>query len=259
MLNFQAYQAAFTAHIRNPAINKKPTRVNDKRMAVYREIVFNNFIGSVSACFPVLLSIIGKRRFKQLARNCFSQHNFNSPFFREIPKALVDFLQTCDLTQENLPAFTAQLAHYEWAELFVSTLKTHETATEKLNGLVHDLLEKALKLNPAYLLVSYDFPVHTLSKKYQPTAPAPIFLLLIRNAAFEVKFIQLNPLTFELLQIIETQACTGRQALLQIAEKMQHPQPETIVAFGRQTLEDLFEQEAIFVASTKISTQQPQL
>lgn len=246
MLAFQEYQAAFTAHIRNPLENKKPARVNDKRMAIYREIVFNNFLSSVSACFPVLRDILGKRQFKHLVKACFFQQHFTSPLFREIPKTFVDFLQNLNLTQQNLPAFTAQLAHYEWAELFVSTLKTYETATEKLNGL---LLENALKLNPAHLLVRYDFPVHALSKKNQPTAPAPTFLLLIRNAAFEVKFIQLNPLTFELLQILETQACTGRQALLQIAEKMQHPQPETIVEFGRQILEDLFEQGVMCAAA----------
>lgn len=245
MLGFQQYQAHFTAHIRNHADNKKPARVNDKRMAVYREIVFNNFYSSVSACFPVLLSILGKRRFKQLVKACFFQQNFTSPFFRELPKALVDFLQNLNLTQQNLPAFTAQLAHYEWAELFVSTLKTEDFSESIQIQFPHDVIENAIKLNPAHMLVNYDFPVHVLSKKHQPTAPTPTFLLLIRNADFELKFIHLNPLTFELLQIIEAKNCTGRQALLQIAATMQHPQPETIVEFGRQILEDLFAQGAI--------------
>lgn len=245
MLAFQVYQAAFTAHIRNPLEHKKPARVNDKRMAVYREIVLNNFVGSVSACFPVLRDILGKRQFKRLVRHCFFQQHFTSPFFREIPKTFVDFLQPLNLTQHNLPTFTAQLAHYEWAELFVSTLKTENISENFKTALPHDLLDNVLQLNPAHLLVSYDFPVHALSKKYQPTAPNPTFLLLIRNAQFEVKFIQLNPLTFELLKIIEAKACTGRQALLQIAEKIQHPQPKTIVEFGRQILEDLFAQGAV--------------
>lgn len=97
MLAFQQYQAAFTTHIRNPKKNHKPARVNDKRMAVYREIVFNNFYGSVSACFPVLHSILGVRRFKQLVRTCFFHQQFTSPFFREIPKTFVDFLAFFDL------------------------------------------------------------------------------------------------------------------------------------------------------------------
>lgn len=247
MLAFQQYQAAFTAHIRNPSDHKKPVRVNDKRMAVYREIVFNNFYGSVSACFPVLHDILGIRRFKQLVRACFFHQQFTSPFFREIPKTFVDFLASFDLKKNGLAVFSAQLAHYEWAELYVSTLKTQAIQPAQLDeNLAENLLEKSLSLNPAHLLVSYDFPVHMLSKKHQPTEQMPTFLLLYREAAFNVKFIQLNPLTFELLQIVEAQPCSGRQALLKIAEKMQHPQPETIVEFGRHILEDLLKQGAVF-------------
>lgn len=248
MLAFQQYQAAFTAHIRNPAENKKPARVNNKRMAVYREIVFNNFVGSVSACFPVVHDILGKRRFKKLVRACFFQQQFSSPFFREIPKSFVDFLAAFDLNKISLPLFTAQLAHYEWAELYVSTCDTQAIQPEHL---VEDLLEKPLELNPAHLLVNYDFPVHMLSKKHQHTEQIPTFLLLYRDTAFNVKFMQLNPLTFELLQIIEKQTYTGRQALQQLAEKMQHPQPETIVAFGQQILEDLFRQQAVYFSAPK--------
>lgn len=245
MLAFQQYQAEFTAHIRNPKKNHKPARVNDKRMAVYREIVFNNFYGSVSACFPVLHNILGVRRFKQLVRTCFFHQQFTSPFFREIPKTFVDFLASFDLKGNGLPIFSAQLAHYEWAELYVSTLKTQAVKLDV--NLVENILEKSLNLNPAHLLVNYDFPVHMLSKKQQPTEQMPTFLLLFRNAEFEVKFMQLNPITFELLQIIEAQSCTGQQALQQLAEKMQHPEPDVIVGFGRQILEDLLKQSAIVV------------
>lgn len=246
MLAFQQYQAAFTAHIRNPSERKKPARVNDKRMAVYREIVFNNFYGSVSACFPVLQDILGIRCFKKLVRTCFFHQQFTSPFFREIPKTFVDFLDSYDLENNGLPIFTAQLAHYEWAELYVSTLKTQTIQPEQQEeNLAENILEKSLSLNPAHLLVNYDFPVHMLSKKHQPIEPTQTFLLLFRNAEFEVKFMQLNPITFELLQIIEAQSCTGQQALQQLAEKMQHPQPDVIVGFGRQILEDLLKQSAI--------------
>lgn len=246
MLGFQHYQAAFTAHIRNPSEQKKPARVNDKRMAIYREIVFNNFYSSVSACFPVLLDILGKRRFKNLIRRCFFAQQFTSPLFRELPKTFVDFLQSFDLEQNGLPAFTAQLAHYEWTELAISTMETQASPVENLKA---DLLEHPLTLNPAHMLVSYDFPVHLLSKKHQSATPIPTFLLLFRNPSFEVKFIQLNPLTFELLQCIQAEPLSGRQALLNIAEKMQHPQPETIVQFGQQILEDLSNQDAIRIVT----------
>ncbi len=78
----QAYQAAFTAHLRQPALHAKPAGIDAKRMRVYREIVFNNFYASVSACFPVLRDILGKRRFSKLVRQCFATQPFNSPLFK---------------------------------------------------------------------------------------------------------------------------------------------------------------------------------
>jgi hypothetical protein len=244
MLAFQEYQTQFTAHIRNPNHSKKPDHVNNKRMAVYREIVFNNFFSSVSACFPVLHDILGKRRFKQLVRNCFFQQHFTSPFFREIPKAFVDFLAQYNLKENGLPAFTAQLAHYEWAELYISALNTKATEydNENVNA---NLLDHQLGLTPAHLLVQYDYPVHTLSKKHQPTAQTPTFLLLYRNPEFTIKFIQLNPLTFELLHIIHRQSCTGREALQQIAAKTPALPLEAVMTFGQVILQDLVQQRAL--------------
>ena len=74
MLDFQRYQIAFTAHIRDPNANKKPARVQDTRMAIYREIVFNNIFSTVSACFPVCKSIMGTRAWRKLARAFFANH-----------------------------------------------------------------------------------------------------------------------------------------------------------------------------------------
>ena len=120
MLAFQKYQLEFTAHIRNPAANKKPAKVKDARMAVYREIVFNNIFGSVSTCFPVCKSILGARAWKKLVREFFAQHQATTPIFREIPQQFLQFLKTT----KNLPDYFEQLAHYEWVELAVASQPT---------------------------------------------------------------------------------------------------------------------------------------
>ena len=66
MLDFQHYQQTFTAHIRNPKVHKKPAGVVAARMAVYRAAVFNNIFESVSVCFPVCQTAIGKRAWRAL-------------------------------------------------------------------------------------------------------------------------------------------------------------------------------------------------
>ncbi len=243
MLMFQQYQAQFTTHIRNPQANKKPARVANKGMAVYREIVFNNMFASVSACFPVCRQILGARAWHKLVRGFFAEHGSNTPFFREIPAQFLKYLDT-----QAIAEHLQQLAHYELAELHLSTLHTE---TLPVSAQCNLLNERPI-LNPAHLLLEYDYPVHMLSKRHKTAEPAPTHILMYRNDAFEIKFIVLNAITYQLLSKIQQKAICGQQALLEIAKTLNHPQPETIVQFGQQILQDLLQQGAI-AGSQKIT------
>ena len=245
MSALHAYQAAFTAHLRHPSAHAAPRGTDRARMAVYREIVFNNFMASVSACFPVLRSILGKRKFTQLVRLCFHSQQFTSPLFRDIPQYFADWLQTLDLTAQQLPVFTAQLAHYEWVELYLANLAvTPAQGSEGLQG--SDTLRKQpLQLNPAHVLLAYDYPVNQLSKRYQPAQPEPTFLYLLRKPDYSIQFIQLNAISWQLLSIIEKQALTGEQALTLLAQQLHHPQPQTLLAFGDDLLRQLHAQHVL--------------
>ena len=233
---FQEYQAKFTAHIRDPNANKKPAGVVDKRMAVYREIVFNNIFASVSACFPVYRQILGVRAWRKLVRGFFSKHGSDTPFFREIPAQFLKYLDTQPVAEH-----LRQLAHYEWAELHVSTMhvETPPLSTQP------DLLNEHPILNPAHLLLKYDYPVHMLSRRHKTAEPETTYILMFRNDAFEIKFIVLNALTYQLLDKIQQQSISGQHALLKIAQALNHSQSEVIVEFGQQVLQDLLQQSAI--------------
>lgn len=235
-MRFQEYQAQFTAHIRNPQANKKPAGVADKRIAVYREIVFNNIFASVSACFPVCQQMFGVRAWRRLIRSFFAEHSSNTPFFREIPAQFLNYLKT-----QTVAEHLKQLAHYEWAELHLSSM---QVATLPLNAQC-DLLNEHPVINPAHLLLAYDYPVHKLSKRHKKATPERTHILMYRNDAFEVKFIVLNAITYHLLSMLQQHAISGEQALREIAQTLNHPQPETIVQFGQQILQDLLKQGAI--------------
>jgi hypothetical protein len=250
-MHFQEYQTQFTAHIRNPAINKKPAGVANKRMAIYREIVFNNIFASVSACFPVCQQILGTRAWRKLVGSFFAEHSSNTPFFREIPKQFLNYLD-----RQTVAEHLKQLAHYEWAELRLSTIdvsgnNTGQVETSSLSA-QSDLLNQRPVLNPAHLLLAYDYPVHRLSKRHKTAEPDPTHILMYRNDAFEIKFIVLNAITYQLLSMLQQHSISGEQALREIAQMLNHPQPETIVQFGQQILRDLLEQGAI-VGSQKIA------
>lgn len=241
MLDFQRYQIAFTAHIRNPSANKKPAKVNDTRMAIYREIVFNNIFGSVSACFPVCKNILGTRAWCKLVRAFFANHQANTPIFREIPQQFLQFLKT----NGNLPSYFEQLAHYEWVELAVNTQPTQALKVSKQM----DLLSEKPILAPAHMLLAYDYAVHQISKRNQPKIAKKTHLLVFRNTDNKVKFIELNPNTFQLLNLIKSNELTGEQALTRLAEEMQHSNTDVVIQFGISILTDLTSQQAIIGSS----------
>ncbi len=237
MLDFQRYQIEFTSHIRDPKAHAKPTKVNDTRMAVYREIVFNNIFGSVSACFPVCQQVLGKRAWLKLTKQFFAQHQASTPIFREIPQEFLAFISNLN----DLPAYFQALAHYEWVELAVSMLAAD---TPEMSAAADFLHEKPV-LAPASMLLEYDYPVHKISAKFKPKSTEKTYLFVFRNRDNQVKFIALNPMTYILLNVLAQNELTGEQALVRLAEGMLHPNNNAVLEFGLDILQDLAAQEAL--------------
>jgi hypothetical protein len=242
---FQQYQAQFTGHIRDPKTAIRPQGVPARRMKVYTEIVFNNMDETLSACFPVCRKIIGARRWKQLVRDFMSGHRCSTPWFRQIPEELLHWLETSPPAVQDLPPFFYSLAHYEWIELAIAVSDAKLDTTPASDG---DLLTGQPILAPALALLKYTYPVHRISPRFKPAQPLvqPVHLLVFRNPADEVRFIELNPVSARLLGMLQTGKFTGKQALEQIAAEMQHPDPQTVIQFGAELLEDLRQQGAVW-------------
>ena len=237
MLDFQRYQLEFTAHIRNPSAAKKPAKVKVARMAVYREIVFNNLFGSVSACFPVCQAVLGRRAWLKLSKQFFAEHQASTPIFREISQEFLKFTAK----NKELPVYFQQLAHYEWVELAVSTQVVDAPNLSK----TPNFLSEKPQLAPAHMMLEYDFPVHKISAKCKPNTMEKSYLLIFRNADFKVKFIELNAVTFELLKLVKLNTMTGEQVLTSLVEALPTLDSQIVLNFGLQTLQDLASQQAI--------------
>jgi len=238
---FQQYQLQFAGHVRNPAENPRPAKVPARRMLVYTQIVFNNLEASVSACFPICKKIMGVRAWKRLVREFFAQHQCRTPLFRKIPEEFLQFLQTA----QGLPPYLNSLAHYEWVELAISVDDAEVNASViDPNG---ELLHGRPAFVPTMALLSYDYPVHQISPRHKPTSPLaqPVHLLVFRNAADDVRFIELNQVTARLLELLKNEVYTCHEALEKMARELRHPDPQAVVLFGLEILEDLRSQGVI--------------
>ncbi len=77
----------------------------------------------------------------------------------------------------------------------------------------------------------------------------PTFLIVYRNPDDEVNFIEITPITYRLLQLIqENEQVLTADCLQQVAEELRHPNPEMIIEGGLQILKELAEKTIITVA-----------
>lgn len=234
---FQRQQYAFTAHLRDPEQAKAPSAIEDRRMAIYRELLFNNVREFIDDGFPVLKSLYTDTQWERLARSFFANYRAQSPYFVDISKGFVDYLQQgYTLADDDYP-FLAELAHYEWVEL---ALLTSDEEVD-MDGIDRrgSLLEQTPVLSPLAHCLAYQWPVHTIQAAQIPTSALeqPVFIIVYRNQDEDVKFIEANPVTAHLFELLNNEPSQNGQTLLEgIAEQLQHPDPAIVIQGGLQTL-----------------------
>lgn len=243
---FQQKQYEFAAHIRDPEQAPRPSEVEDRRMAIYRELFFNNVSGILSDSFPVLRSITPDDTWQRRIRRFYADHNCHTPYFIELSKEFVDWLVEERGDHPDDPPFIRELAHYEWVEIALTTSDEDKDLSKvNHNG---DLLDGMPLISPVAMHLAYEYPAHKISKDFQPQEPGaePTYLVVYRDRQDQIHFLEINAVTYRLMSLIkELPQATGREILLQIAGELSHPEPEQVVNHGASLLHDLRERNII--------------
>lgn len=207
-------QKAFTEHLRDPDHVSIPEGLDERRMGVYSELIFNNVSALLSDFFPVIKSILTEAAWDAMVRNFFISHQSQTPYFMALSGEFVEHLAQTQLGAD-LPDFLTELAHYEWAELALFTMD--EDHPEEIDD--DALGDLALGLSPLAQPLAYSYPVHRISSENLPENPGetPTYLLVCRIPDESVKFFELQPLAFHLLH--EMQQNPGLIASQWLAEK----------------------------------------
>ena len=237
---------AFAAHLRDPQAAAPPADVEDRRMAIYRRLFFNNLKRMLEANFPVLRRLYTAAQWDALVRAFFVQHRCRTPLFPELPREFLQYLQDERGEHAEDPPFALELAHYEWVELALGIDDTDLGAVEA--DAAGDLLEGVPVLSPLAWPLSYRYPVHRAGPDYRPSQPPaePTHLLVYRYRADDVRFMELNAVSATLLRLLqEDGGSPGLVLLKEVAAAIGHPNPDTVIEGGRRLLEDLRDRDVI--------------
>ena len=237
---FKKHQYEFTAHIRDPDANKIPEGIEDRRMGIYRELLYNNVEGFIASGFPVLRDIYDDDNWHKMVRDFFANHQSTSPYFLEISQEFIDYLQNERQAQPGDPAGLVELAHYEWVELALHVSDENISMDNiDANG---DLLSGHPVFSPLAWPLVYQFPVHTMGAGNLPEAAPeqPTYLVVYRNRNDKVNFLEINPVTARLINLLqENDSYTGIDAIEHISKEMSHPNPEVVKQGGLAALQEL--------------------
>jgi hypothetical protein len=241
--DFEQMQRAFVGAIRDPENHPVPADIEERRMAVYRDLIYNNVEDFLANTYPVLKEILGDESWHSMVGEYFAQHRASTPLFMQMPKEFLVYLQ-----QEREPhvsdfPFMLELAHYEWTELELAVTDENIDMQEiDANG---DLLNGRVAISPLSRILGYDFPVHRIGVTYLPNEPEPTYLIIFRDRKDNVEFIELNQVTASLLNRVQSSDLTTREILLIIARELGHPEPDRIIEFGIELLNDLHKRGVI--------------
>ncbi|MEP6485625.1 MAG: putative DNA-binding domain-containing protein [Rudaea sp.] len=207
-------QYQFTAHLRDPKKNPAPPGIEDRRMEIYRDLVFSNVEMFLSANFPVIRNLYSEADWMVMTRDFLREHQCHTPLFPEFGREFLRYIEYRREQQRGDPDFLLELAHYEWAELALSLDENeisdtpHDASGDPLTGVP--------VMSPLACVLAYRYPVHLIGPDYRPDdAPAdPTVLLLVRGRDDEVRFNEINALTAMLIERLQqNEDRTGEQCL----------------------------------------------
>lgn len=242
---FARLQAELAAWVRDPA-RPAPAGIEPRRLAIYRELFFNNVRDFVETAFPVAKSLLPTAEWDALVADFFAGHRPASPYFRDISLAFREWLEAARGEWLAARPWLGELLHYEWAELAADCAET-ATTPPHADG---DLLAGVPVLPAATWVLAYRWPVHRLGPDTPPTPapPAqPTFLLLWRDDAGLVRQMETSALAARLLESLQAVPASGRALLEQLAAEagLAGEGVAPFVSAGAQVLQELREQGLI--------------
>jgi len=244
---FKDKQYAFAAHIRDPENVAAPEGIESRRMAIYRKLFFNNLYNLLGTFFPVLRKIHSDDQWRRFVRGFMQHHQAQTPYFLQLPEEFLAYLQNEFASSDDDFPFLLELAHYEYAELAlaVSEEETDLSGVDP-NG---DLLANVPVKSALSWSYAYHYAVHRISPDTLPEEPEthPVYLALYRGSDGNVGFLELNAITAALLDAVEFNEdnLTGEQLLRKLAEKINYPDADALVAHGADALLEMRQLEIL--------------
>lgn len=229
-----------------PETEKFLRQQDPARLFIYRSLVRGTLERAVCAAIPRTVARLGAsfaplfRAFLEQARPGDSR--LESRFLRDTTSHFIAFCRSYQLVDEPpLPDFLWDLASFEAVRIIAAAEPEEEHAT---TGEIE--LTRGLLFVESARLLELDYAVHLLRDEDLATPPEkrPSRMLAFRDPENEVRFLELSPLAFAILERLLAGEILG-QAVTQACEETQEDLDDTVLSGAAQVLARLSELGAL--------------
>ena len=250
----QAEQLAFAQALRDSAA-AAPAWIAARPLQIYRELAFNNLQRALARSFAVSHSLLSEARWNALVGAFFKTLRTREPQLRRLPAEFTRWL--ADEAPREAPAWWLALCRYEQIELelAMADIELPDAPAPQGEALALQLLDGRPQLSPLARLFESEWPVHRIDAAFaaatpddaQPATDQRTRLVIWRDRADSVRFIELNALSARLLQALrDSPTRSGREHLRQLAAELSQA-PEPLIEAGAQLLSSLYSREIVLL------------
>ncbi|MDT8438094.1 MAG: putative DNA-binding domain-containing protein [Wenzhouxiangellaceae bacterium] len=239
-----ALQKQFSDHIRDPENQDPVDGIEERRLAIYRRLFFNNLSNLFAANFPIARKILANEDWDRLIRAFMVKHRPTNPLFPEIGREFVRFLAEHPEHYAERWPWLAELCHWQFQ---ATAARNDESRLELLDyDPEGELLDGIPLVNPTLRMAQYQWPVWTIRANRLPDALDSMVLAIWRKPDDTLGRMKLNLVTARLLEILQANSTqNGQLCLNQLAGEMQHPEPDVLVRQGQQLLQSLRDKQLV--------------
>ncbi len=234
----------FTRYCRTGQLDPE-LKLNPERAEVYLNHVRNVIEAALKKAYPLTCHLLTPEQWEELVESFLVDVDCATPFLWRMPQLLVDFVKKNHWANRFECSYLDDLVDFEWLEIEIFMMPDCPVQHSQTGN----VLDNLLILNSESQIVTYTYPVYEKKPLPRPMKKGTYPLLAFRHPDDgEVYFVALSPFFNYVLELIENQRLTGRQALVQAAEKFNFHRDKVITA-GEHFLRDLISQKALFYQS----------
>lgn len=242
MKSFQQTQLALARYLRAPEKHPAPDQAEERRLHIYRDLIYNNIESFIANVFPVTRSILSDLDWHSLVRSFIESHYCQTPYFLQISDEFVHYLLQERGLRPGDPPYLLELAHYEWIEL---ALDVSTQVIPDAGLLPKNMGESRPRVSPLAICLEYQYPVQKISSVQKEWLPELTRLVVYRNREDRVCFKIASALTARLLFLLQTQDQVLNTLLQQVIAEIQPHQEDALKKQAILLLEEFYQDSVI--------------